>query len=391
MRNHWKALALIGALFAYSAVAKCPVGPISASIKQANGLTITLVAINAYTDDGTLNPPYETAVSDFGTIRLGSGDTLLIAVGGSSCGVAGSLSRNGVAMVHSATLGNLFYMSRLYKCTLSGSYSGGCCDEGCTQVSFDIAPLSGATGSVSLALNVVLGGAQVSSNSSMMRNDLRSQGLLPLAEPYTNMGYSFVGGGGETISGTASSSLVDWLVLELRSASQPGIVVASKAVLLTWVGQVIDANTQQDPVVTIPPGYYYVALRHRNHLGVMTASPVLLNTNAAAFINFNDATLSTHGVEAMQTTGSVRSLWPGNSKWTTGTQQIKYVGGNNDRDVVLTRIGGTTPSATASGYFSEDINLDGLVKYTGTGNDRDIMLQTIGGSMPNATRTEQLP
>ena len=42
-------------------------------------------------------------------------------------------------------------------------------------------------------------------------------------------------------------------------------------------------------------------------------------------------------------------------------------------------------------YHRSDINLDGKVKYTGVNNDRDIILQTIGGSTPNAVRYEQVP
>jgi len=70
---------------------------------------------------------------------------------------------------------------------------------------------------------------------------------------------------------------------------------------------------------------------------------------------------------------------------------IKYTGGNNDRDPILQRIGGVSPTATLPGYWPEDVTLDGLVKYTGAGNDRDRLLLTIGGSVPTNTRSEQLP
>jgi hypothetical protein len=37
------------------------------------------------------------------------------------------------------------------------------------------------------------------------------------------------------------------------------------------------------------------------------------------------------------------------------------------------------------------VNLDGAVKYVGPNNDRDIILQTIGGTVPTAVRVEQVP
>ena len=75
----------------------------------------------------------------------------------------------------------------------------------------------------------------------------------------------------------------------------------------------------------------------------------------------------------------------------TRDQSLKYTGETNDRDPILSAIGGTIPTNTASGYLPMDTNLDGLVKYTGQDNDRDIILSNIGGSVPTETRTEQIP
>ncbi|HMC98457.1 MAG TPA: hypothetical protein VKG92_12435, partial [Flavobacteriales bacterium] len=70
---------------------------------------------------------------------------------------------------------------------------------------------------------------------------------------------------------------------------------------------------------------------------------------------------------------------------------LLYVGSGNDRDPILTRIGGSVPTATTSGYYTEDVNMDGQVIYVGNGNDRDPILTNIGGSVPTANRAEQLP
>jgi hypothetical protein len=37
------------------------------------------------------------------------------------------------------------------------------------------------------------------------------------------------------------------------------------------------------------------------------------------------------------------------------------------------------------------MNMDGVVKYTGQNNDRDPILSNVGGSVPTGARAEQLP
>ncbi|MBK9420388.1 MAG: hypothetical protein IPN44_04975 [Flavobacteriales bacterium] len=39
-------------------------------------------------------------------------------------------------------------------------------------------------------------------------------------------------------------------------------------------------------------------------------------------------------------------------------------GAGNDRDAVLGQSGGTLPTATVTGYWAEDVNMDGVVSYT---------------------------
>jgi hypothetical protein len=43
------------------------------------------------------------------------------------------------------------------------------------------------------------------------------------------------------------------------------------------------------------------------------------------------------------------------------------------------------------GYFPEDVNLDGVVSYTGGNNDRDIILTNVGGVVPTSTRADFIP
>ena len=141
---------------------------------------------------------------------------------------------------------------------------------------------------------------------------------------------------------------------------------------------------------TQPGGNYHVAIRHRNHLGIMTLDPVAL-TSAPASVDLTQASTAAYGTNARK---SVSGTFPALVLWAgdvTFNGQVKYAGGSNDRDPILVRIGGTVPTNTTNGYFPEDVNLNGQVKYAGSANDRDPILVNIGGTVPTAVRNAQLP
>lgn len=228
--------------------------------------------------------------------------------------------------------------------------------------------------------------------TDQMTDDLRSAGLVPTTEPYTALGYVHVGGGSETttaplLAATGNNAMVDWVVVELRSAADPAVVVATRSALLQRDGDVVSADGSAALFFSANPGNYHVAVRHRNHLGCMTATTRALSS-AAATVDFRSAATAVFGTEARKTVDGVQALWAGNALL---DDELKYTGSDNDRDPVLTIIGGTVPTNTITGYHPEDLNLDGEVKYTGSDNDRDIILQNIGGTVPTAVRSEQLP
>jgi uncharacterized delta-60 repeat protein len=230
------------------------------------------------------------------------------------------------------------------------------------------------------------------SGTQTMGDALRSAGLVPLSEPYTGSGFDhFVGGGGESVApavlaATGPNAIVDWVVLELRSTIFSE--AATRSALIQRDGDVVDLDGVSPVSFFVPAGSYFVAIRHRNHLGVLTAAAIPLSSMPTT-VDFTLATTPTHGTDARRPVGSVQVLWPGNAN---SDAEVKYTGPNNDRDLVLSAIGGTVPTNTLSGqYRLEDINMDGVVKYTGPDNDRDFILQAIGGTVPTAVRVAQVP
>lgn len=244
---------------------------------------------------------------------------------------------------------------------------------------------------VLIGAKVLLDGAYAS--GPLMNDGLRAASLVPATEPYTALGYAqFGGGGGETcapavLAVTGANAVVDWVRLELRAANSPSTLVCTRQALLQRDGDIVDTDGTSSVSFDVAPGSYYVAVRHRNHLGCMTATAVSLGS-AATMVDFTAPATATYGTDARKAVASKRVLWAGNARV---DNKLSYTGSGNDRDVIISLIGGLTPTATVPGYHTEDCTMDGLVKYTGTGNDRDPILLNIPGDLPTAIRMEQLP
>lgn len=230
--------------------------------------------------------------------------------------------------------------------------------------------------------------------TNAMNSTLRANGLVPTTEPYTALGYTHVGGGGETTNSsvlniTGANAVVDWVVVELRSSSNATQVVATRSALLQADGDVVAANDGTSALsFGVASGSYFIAVRHRNHLGIMTNAPQALSATATTVDFSNGSVALFGGANATKVVGSRNVLFAGD---VTRNGILSYVGAGNDRDPILSLIGGATPTASVTGYHSEDVNLDGTVLYIGTGNDRDPILVNIGGSVPTTTRSAQLP
>ena len=233
-------------------------------------------------------------------------------------------------------------------------------------------------------------------NGTTMNDALRMLPSFPLTAPFTAMGYNegvYVPGAtisANVLSVSGNNAIVDWVLAEMRAAATPGIVAKSVAALLQRDGDVV-APDGITPLTfgNLPPGNYCLALKPRNHLPVMqaTVAPMAYGP-AAASVNFTLSGTAVYDSDARILSGAVMLCAAGD---VTFNEEVKYTGTGNDRDPILTRVGGTTPNNTVVGYYTEDVNMDGVVKYTGSGNDRDPVLTTIGGTVPTNTRNAQLP
>ena len=243
---------------------------------------------------------------------------------------------------------------------------------------------------VLLSAKVILSGA-LPNTGTLMNDQLRSLASFPLTEPYSALGLAPTGGfttiNPAVLAIAGLNAIVDWVMVELRSVTTPSAVVVRRVALVQRDGDVVDLDGISALPIPAAQGTYMVALRHRNHLGVMTANGVALSV-AETTVDFRLLTTATWGSGAERNMVSFQAMWSGDVQ---RDGLLLYTGPNNDRDPILVNVGSTTPNNSVVGYNSRDVNLSGVVSYTGLNNDRDPILVNVGSTTPNGTRAEQLP
>jgi hypothetical protein len=237
-----------------------------------------------------------------------------------------------------------------------------------------------------------------------MYDSLRVKGLIPSLEPYTAPPYLKAPIGeanGETVSATVlgvtgPNAIVDWVLLELRDAVNPSTVIANKRALIQRDGDIVSATDGVSPVffAGVYNGNYYLSVKHRNHLGIMTAIAIAMNGCSATSIDMSTSSPVHTNISILnaprQLMGSVYAMWPSDAN---NNKNVKYNGISNDKDAVLAVIGGNSfiQSTLWNVYRVEDVNMDGKIRYNGLDNDRNVILSTVGVTTPNVVLNQHTP
>ena len=238
---------------------------------------------------------------------------------------------------------------------------------------------------IALRAKAVLQGALLNSPEPyLMRDDLRKSGFLPLEEPYTQLaGFEHVGSGGGEFMNTAlldiegENALVDWVLLELRDIFNKNKIIATAAALLQRDGDIISPKGDSLIVfASAPQGEYLVAIRHRNHLGILGKTAYIFSADNIPFIDFRDAEIAS-GRNAGAAMENIQSMWAGDLN---NDRKVIYQGPGNDIFDIFFHIiedeenQNYIPNFISSGYTKNDFNLDGKVIFQGPDNDRSILL-----------------
>ena len=209
------------------------------------------------------------------------------------------------------------------------------------------------------------------------------------------MGFARAGGSGETTTNavlgvTGSSAVVDWVLVELRDSSNSATIITTKAALLLRNGNVKDVDGTSDLSFTgLTQSSYFVGIRHRNHLGAMTASPVVLSANTAGQDFTTMTAAQMNGTNARRAVGSIFALWAGNSN---GDVAVKAAGPSNDLSAITSLVLNPTYGNNnlvrnwkVPGYRGTDVNMDGDTVASGANNDVAVVVNSVTTNPINQT------
>ncbi len=190
--------------------------------------------------------------------------------------------------------------------------------------------------------------------TGLMSDNLSVSGLIPTIEPYTALGFTQIGGGGETIDPTilnvqGANAIVDWILLELRDPVDLNVIIATRTALLQADGDIVDIDGVSQVLFNdVLDGSYYVLVRHRNHLSVMTPGALQMQQSTASLHDFT--TGSAYGVLLGD---AQKHLGGGNyALWGADYDQTGNIDAS-DRSIVWN-------TRNQTGYTSEDVNFDGV-------------------------------
>lgn len=273
---------------------------------------------------------------------------------------------SGVAVVQANSIGKLYSVPNIAGNTYSWSVSGGTITNGNGSTTITVSWSAQGTGivqitqansagctvstnltvsiqpqSYSLALKVFLEGAFSSTNNSM-QTTLVTLGFLPNTDPYFSQ-----------IVATSLSSIVDWIKLELRSSTNNTQIEYSTAALLRNDGVILGSDGSSPLLLSasaFASGSYFIVLKHRFHLGIMSANA--LGISSLSTLNYDFSSSLSQAYSAGQS--PMKQVGAGIYVMVTGDTNADGIINATDRINSKNQSGNT-------GYINSDVDMNGIV------------------------------
>ncbi len=190
-----------------------------------------------------------------------------------------------------------------------------------------------------LSIRLYLEGAWDSGNGNM-RTDLYQGANLPLTSPYDVDPVSVA---------SIPDSVVDWVLVEVRS-TPAGAALAQNSAFISNKGYITESGEEGGVILNVDTGDYYVVVRHRNHVDVMSSSTTALAAGSTASWDFSGAATQFYGIDGgKELQGDVWGMAVGdinNDGYVTSMDYSQWYNADH---------------LNLSGYSDSDCNLDGSV------------------------------
>lgn len=188
-------------------------------------------------------------------------------------------------------------------------------------------------------------------NGTDMNTDLNSAGELPLSQPYS--GYPWFYTGTESVASIPNSNIVDWVLVELRDATDAAsatdaTMLEQHACFILNDGSIVGMDGSSYPEFTeTVDEEIFVVVYHRNHLPILSGTAVSRISGLYPF-DYTTAASQAYGTTAQTDLGGVYGLYAGDSDADGSIN-------NNDKITFWETIVGS------HGYLGSDYNCDGEV------------------------------
>ena len=222
-------------------------------------------------------------------------------------------------------------------------------------------------------------------DDDLMNDNLRLGNLIPKISPYDPADMitdsNVFNNGGISGVGAPADNIVDWVWIEIRSSADNTLVIDGTSALVQRDGDIVALDGTSDVILRGITGNYFITVKHRNHLGVMTQATRSLSVAPSANVDFTTNSTAVFGTNSRVQLGSGdMALWAGNAN---GDTIVQYSGTTPDSPSILSEVLNDPgnflnfPTYVVNGYNVHDINMDGGTQYTGTTPDTPILLQNV--------------
>ncbi|MCD4694622.1 MAG: hypothetical protein K8S16_00165 [Bacteroidales bacterium] len=208
-------------------------------------------------------------------------------------------------------------------------------------------PVSVTIHGIDLDLLVFLEGPY---SGTQMTTALNTGGQIPLSQPYNTAPWNYTGT--ENVGSIPNTEVVDWVLIELRDAANPGdadplSTIATQAAFLLNNGSVVGLNGSsvlQFPTASFSQNLYAIVW-HRNHLGIISSTGL---TESGGVYDYNFST-------------AITQVYNGGLGYKEiATNVYGMVGGDADANGDINTADKTlwTNNAGTKGYKATDHNMD---------------------------------
>ena len=131
-------------------------------------------------------------------------------------------------------------------------------------------------------------------SNGKMSTLLEDQNLLPKTDPYL----------GIVTLNKIPANIVDWVLIELRTGTSKNTMLFSKPAFIRSDGKIVDEDGISNVAIDgLKEGDYYLIIKHRNHLKIMSSKPIHLSQNSELY-DFSSNINSAFGKDALVKLGN---------------------------------------------------------------------------------------